>query len=283
MILARRFLSLLLLALCVSPASYADGLTPPLAELRPRITVIIDDLGYSLRLGERAVQLPGPVVCAVLPQTPRAKRLAELATARGKEVLLHLPLQAAGATGDAEEPGRMTLDMSRRRFADVLSQNLDSVPFIVGINGHKGSLLTRHPGHMRWLMDEIAERRLLFVDSYTTHLSVALQMADEVGVPATRRDVFLDANPAPQHIEREFVRLKTLARQQGSAVGIGHPYPSTLAFLETALPELEAEGFELVGIRQLLSEPAETRRARGGRPKRGPREDSAEPRWNVSF
>ena len=270
-----------LLAMCMAPLAYADGLTT--LEPRPRITVIIDDLGYSLRAGRRAVMLPGPVVCAVLPRTPRARALAELAQVNGKEVLLHLPLQAVGTHDGVAEPGGMTLDMSRRSFADTLSENFETVPFVVGVNGHKGSLLTRHPGHMRWLMDEIAERRLLFVDSYTTHLSVALKVANEAGVPATRRDVFLDASPEPSAIAREFARLKSLARAQGSAVGIGHPYASTLQFLETALPQLEAEGFELVGIRQLLSERGEARRARSEVRPRNAAEDSAEPSWNVSF
>ena len=226
----------------------------------PQITIIIDDLGYALNAGTRAVNLPGPVVVAILPQTPRGRRLAELAYATGKEVLLHLPLQSVDHADrsddtddfDATEPGVMTMDMSRTRFAAMLAENMADVPHAIGISGHRGSLLTRHPGHMAWLMEEIDRRGLLFIDSRTTHLSVALDIAHEAGVPATRRDVFLDDDPDVESIEREFRRLKRLARERGSAVGIGHPYPTTLDFLEDALPTLEKEGFRLVGIRSLL-------------------------------
>lgn len=217
----------------------------------PQITIIIDDLGYAFGAGRRAVNLPGPVVCAVLPQTPRGRALAELANAGGKEVLLHLPLQSVDDE-QAVEPGGITLDMSRKTFAEVLARNIRAVPYAVGVNGHRGSLLTRHPGHMRWLMEEIEARGLFFVDSYTTRHSVALDIARETGVPATRRDVFLDSDPAPLSIAREFRRLKALARKRGSAVGIGHPYPNTLDFLEKELPTLERQGFRLVGIRHLL-------------------------------
>ena len=48
---------------------------------RPRIALIIDDLGYELEAGRRTVSLPGPVACAVLPATPRGRQLAELAAA----------------------------------------------------------------------------------------------------------------------------------------------------------------------------------------------------------
>ena len=45
----------------------------------PRIALIIDDLGYQLDAGRRAIALPGPVVCAILPGAPRADALARTA------------------------------------------------------------------------------------------------------------------------------------------------------------------------------------------------------------
>jgi polysaccharide deacetylase 2 family uncharacterized protein YibQ len=50
------------------------------AQSAPRIAIIIDDLGYHLAAGHRAVALPGPVVCAILPGTPRAAHLANAAS-----------------------------------------------------------------------------------------------------------------------------------------------------------------------------------------------------------
>ena len=214
----------------------------------PRIAIIIDDLGYALDAGMRAVNLPGPVSCAVLPGTPRGAMLAERAHANGKDVLLHLPLQPV-SPGGADEPGSLDLDMTRGQFARTFAEHFDAVPHIVGISSHRGSLLTRHPGHMSWLMEEISARGpLFFIDSYTTHESVALKLAAESGVPAVRRDVFLDPDHEPGTVEREFARLKRLATERGFAVGIGHPYPETLTLLERELPKLSAEGFELVGI-----------------------------------
>jgi polysaccharide deacetylase 2 family uncharacterized protein YibQ len=219
----------------------------------PRIAIIIDDLGYGLAAGERALRLPGPVAYAVLPVTPRGKALAEIAHASGKEVLLHLPLQSITQQA-GDDPGGLLLDMSRGQFASMFAEDFASVPHVVGINSHRGSLLTQHPGHMAWLMEEIRLRgNLFFVDSYTTHASVALELAQEAGVPAVRRDVFLDPDKVPGTAEREFRRLKKLARQRGFAVGIGHPYPETLTMLEGELPKLAGEGIELVRISTYIS------------------------------
>ena len=219
----------------------------------PRIAIIIDDLGYQMAAGRRVIDLPGAITCAMLPAAPGTTLLARHANASGKEVLLHLPMQAVHPV-DQLEPYGMTMDMSRQSFADTFERAFASVPYAIGVNNHRGSLLTRHPGHMQWLMEEILERdALFFVDSYTTHESVALEIAMASGVPALKRDVFLDSHPEPDSVAREFERLKALARVRGSAVAIGHPYEATLAYLESALPRLAGEGIELVPISELLA------------------------------
>lgn len=227
--------------------------TPLTAAQIPRIAIIIDDLGYQLAAGRRAIALPGPVACAFLPDAPRARLLADEAHSNGKEVLLHLPMQAAAPLARVEAT-RIDLDMSRENFAATFATAMNAVPHAVGINNHRGSLLTRHPGHMRWLMDELLEREgLFFVDSYTTADSVALQIASEVGISARKRDVFLDADPSLASLEIEFARLQAVATRRGSAIAIGHPYDVTLAFLEQQLPRLAEQGYDLVAVSEIVA------------------------------
>jgi polysaccharide deacetylase 2 family uncharacterized protein YibQ len=78
--------------------------TQSIAEPLPRIAIIIDDLGYQLEAGRRAIDLPGPVAFAVLPGTPQGRQLARIANEHGKEVLLHLPLEAVDYHGPAMQP-----------------------------------------------------------------------------------------------------------------------------------------------------------------------------------
>jgi polysaccharide deacetylase 2 family uncharacterized protein YibQ len=238
-------LSFIALLLLLASASVATG--------TPRIAIIIDDLGYRLSAGRRAIDLPGPISFAVLPGTPRAQALATHAFESGKEVLLHLPLQAR-SDEKAYEPLGINLDMNRREFGETFDEALMSVPHAIGVNSHRGSLLTRHPGHMQWLMEEIqARENLFFVDSFTTHESVALRMASEAGVHARKRDVFLDPDQRPETVAREFERMKMLADKRGSVIAIGHPHKATLDLLERELPRLAAEGYELVTISELVT------------------------------
>ncbi|MGI9270204.1 MAG: divergent polysaccharide deacetylase family protein [Woeseiaceae bacterium] len=222
------------------------------AQTVPQIAIIIDDLGYQFAAGQRAISLPGPVSYAILPATPNGRSLAMAAHKQGKEVLLHLPLESVGHSGP-REPGGITLDMSRAAFEHAFDVALESVPYAIGVSSHRGSLLTRHPGHMQWLMQEISERDgLFFIDSFTTHQSVAMQAAVEAGVAATRRHVFLDNDRSVEAMSREFERLTQLANRNGVAIAIGHPYPETLTFLESKLAELDAEAFELIPVSQAL-------------------------------
>ena len=218
----------------------------------PRIAIIIDDLGYHLANGQRALRLPGTVSFSFLPGGPSTRMLAEQAHELGRDILLHLPLQAYQDESRAE-PAEIRIDMSRLRVGVVFEDALEAVPHVIGVNGHRGSLLTRHPGQMQWLMEEIRDQgNLFFIDSFTHHESVALQIAYENGVPAIKRDVFLDPDRSPDTVAREFERMKALAIERGWVVAIGHPHPETLDLLESRLPQLAEEGFELVNVRDLL-------------------------------
>jgi len=230
------------------PATVGEYQRSPTA----RIALIIDDLGYMPGNDHRAVALDGPVACAILPHTPYAARVAERAHAAGKEVLLHLPLQPM-TQFEATSAGTIQIDTTKSEMLRILTIGLAAIPHVVGVNNHQGSLLTRHPGHMTWLMNALRSRGdLFFVDSFTSDASVALLIAREQGVPSTRRDVFLDTTPTLQAIDAEFRRLKRRARSHGVAVGIGHPYTVTLDYLEQAIPALLAEGFELIPVSKAI-------------------------------
>ncbi|MEA5444969.1 divergent polysaccharide deacetylase family protein [Gammaproteobacteria bacterium AB-CW1] len=216
------------------------------------MAVIIDDLGDRLLLDRRAVDLPVPLSCAILPHTPHARRVASDCAENGKEVMLHLPLQAK-ENNQLLGPGRLELDMDEATFRETFRRSLASVPGVRGVNNHMGSLLTRHPGAMAWLMEELREAGLFFIDSRTTPHSVAYDVAREHAVPAGRRDIFLDRSRDPAEIEAALDRAIRIAHQRGEVVVIGHPYPETLEVLEARLPWLETEsGVELINASALL-------------------------------
>lgn len=237
-------------ALCVALLLTATA-GPALANARPVVAIIIDDLGNSLAEGRAAAELPGPVACAVLPHTRYSVPLADLCHTQGKEVLLHLPMQAID---DAPlGPGGITLNMRKADIQRTVRNDVAAIPHVAGVNNHEGSLISMHPGDLAWIMQTLHTiGHLYFVDSYTTVDSIAYQIACENGVPAARRDVFLDDVNAEAAVQLQFNRLLGIARHKGFALAIGHPRPATLAVLSAELPKLPAQGVELVPVSAIV-------------------------------
>jgi polysaccharide deacetylase 2 family uncharacterized protein YibQ len=218
------------------------------------VAIIIDDLGNNLDRGVEALNLPGPVACAILPDlhysTPLAKRVHQA----GKEVLLHLPLEPT-VRKDLLGPGSLVDKMDLNSVESSLRQSLKTVPFAVAINNHMGSQYTQDDVAMERLMDSIHILRpdLFFVDSLTTPHSVVRQTAAEYGIPSLSRDVFLDNDRSPDAINKQLDLLFRIARLHGTAIAIGHPYPETLKVLRERLKPLHEGDVRLVPLSLILA------------------------------
>lgn len=222
----------------------------------PWISIIIDDIGYRRVEDFQALDLPGPLAFAIMPHSPHAVVISRLADKHGKDVLLHLPMQAVESDKNRFlGPGALTMDMNRRQFVKTLADDLHSFPNIIGINNHMGSLLTQQPGFMEWLMHFMKGSGKFYLDSVTTSDSVAGGIARENRVPYLRRDIFLDDVQDASYVEAQFDALIATAKRKGHAIAIGHPHPETLAVLARRLPELYRRGVILVSLRQMLGNP----------------------------
>lgn len=209
----------------------------------PRIAIIIDDMGNA-HTDAAVFELKDKITLGILPHTPHAARYAQQAQELGHEVLVHLPMEAVA--GNKLGPGGLTRQMPEAEFRTTLQAALASLPTAVGVNNHMGSLLTAETEPMQWLMAELAERQLYFIDSRTTVATQAELLARQYGLPTNRRHVFIDHESTEVSLEQQFDALVAHAERHGSAIAIGHPYPTTVAMLKRRLPELKARGIELV-------------------------------------
>ena len=243
----------LILALAFSSASLADQ--------RPVLALVIDDLGYSLENGKAAIELVGNHTYAILPGTAYSRKLAEHAHRLDKEVILHLPMQSINSTA-AHEPGALNEAMDEDELTGQVHSLLADIPFIRGVNNHMGSHLTEYDFFMRPVMDSIRSYNpsFYFLDSRTSPRSVAYAEARESGLNSISRDVFLDNQNHVHSIRLQLRIWLQRARERGSAIAIGHPYPNTLQVLQQDLPEAHAE-FRFLRISELIREREESRMA----------------------
>ncbi|MBE8719074.1 divergent polysaccharide deacetylase family protein [Cellvibrio sp. KB43] len=218
------------------------------------LAIIIDDVGYNATAGQQLVELNHAVTLAVLPFTPHGKKLANSGARYGKEIMLHAPMSATRP--DYADKHMLTGSMSNSQLQALLKRMLAEVPHARGINNHMGSQLTRETGAMHALMHVLADRQLYFIDSRTTDKTVALDTARENGLPAMKRDVFLDNRREKTAITRQVQQAIQLAQRQGYAVAIGHPYPETIAVLKQLDALLADTGVTVVPASQLIAQHA---------------------------
>jgi len=219
--------------------------------VRPRISIVIDDLGDNSIIARQLLSLPGKMTAAILPRTPQAKFISQFAQERGHEIIMHLPMEAF-TRPDLLGPGALFSSMDRPTLDQTFDKDVASIPHIIGFNNHMGSMLTEDPEKMRWILEQAKSHSFFFLDSKTSHSSIAENVAKEMGVPSIGRDIFLDHKGNHNSMEKQFEKLKKIARRNGQVVVICHPYPETLHFLQQHLANLEDE-FDLVGLSELLN------------------------------
>lgn len=236
-----------ILGLLCCLAGVAHAAPVATAPQKAYLSLIIDDLGQNLPRDRRVLALPGPGTTAIMPDTPHATEFAREAHRAGKIVILHMPMDPA--TGPFSWHPDLPIDELEKR----LNAALKVVPYTAGINNHMGSRMTSQPAAMAWLMADLQRRHKFFVDSRTSAQTVAAAEAQKIGLASVSRDVFLDDEPTEAAIFTQLQTAISLARKQGSAVMIGHPYPQTLAVLERELPKLKAQGIDWIDIKQMIS------------------------------
>jgi polysaccharide deacetylase 2 family uncharacterized protein YibQ len=207
----------------------------------------MDDLGYDLSQVKRLAALKLPVTCSVLPGSPYGPQVVEAASKAGIECLLHLPMEAEGVPVKRLGEGALLMDMDAGALLHTLRQDLLGLPGVKGVNNHMGSRLTANEPRMKVVLEELKRRHLFFLDSRTTSHSLGYSLAHQLGLRAASRDVFLDNVQDKDAVLSQLARLMSVARSQGEAVAICHPYPATFAALEEALPLLRGKA-QLVAV-----------------------------------
>ncbi|GAA3974421.1 divergent polysaccharide deacetylase family protein [Allohahella marinimesophila] len=219
----------------------------------PAIAIIIDDMGHDNGNGREVIALDAPLTLAFLPHRAATGRHAAEAHRQGKEIMLHMPMQNIYSMALGE--GALTEDMSDLQIKATLQNALDDIPFVSGVNNHMGSLLTQDRRAMSAVMTIIQQARippLYFIDSRTTAQTVALNTALDHDIPAMKRDVFLDHVVEREEIRFQFKRLISLARKNGTAIAIGHPYRETIDVLREELALLGEAGVTIASVSGLM-------------------------------
>lgn len=214
------------------------------------VAIVVDDLGYDAEVGRGFIRLDLPLSLSFLPIAPNTAVLVREAREKKRECMLHLPMEPNYFPRLNPGPGALMTNMDDREIREILGQHLQKIPGARGVNNHMGSYFTQRKDKMKVVLNEVKCRRLFFLDSRTTAKTVAFETAKEMGIPAAKRDVFLDNENATKAIRFQMERLLGMARHSGSGIGICHPNRRTLHVLEEYIPRMK-KNFNVVPVSEL--------------------------------
>lgn len=217
-----------------------------------RIALVIDDIGYDPGAARDLAELPVPVAFGILPHCPFSKEAARLARERGKEILLHLPMEPRDFPETDPGPGAVFRFMTAEEIAARVGENLESVPGAIGVNNHMGSSFMEDGERLAVVFQCLKERGLFFLDSLTTGESQAAGTAGRLGIPFASRDIFLDNENSPEGVREVFQRLLEKREHWRELVVIGHPYRNTVEVLKEMVPKLEKAGIRFIPLSSVV-------------------------------
>ncbi len=220
---------------------------------KPRIAIIIDDIGNQKKLAVALMNLDLNLSFSVMPFRPFSRELALKAAALHHDVLLHLPMEPHNLRRWNPGPGALLLSMSQNEMGRILDQDLTELPMVIGVNNHMGSKFTENVPAMTYVLKILKSRHLIWLDSLTSPKSVGFRLGRKLGLRTARRDVFLDNTQSAAAITTQLNKLINLADRRGYAIGIAHPHPSTLKALRLNQERLKHQVI-LLGIQQLITE-----------------------------
>ena len=208
-------------------------------EKLPLVALIVDDLGYDKKIAKKFLALNVNLTFSILPHSPFQNEIARLASSKGIEIMLHLPMEPVEYPDVNPGPGTLMSSMSPDELISQLEDDLNALPGITGVNNHMGSKLTAESTQMYQIFSILKQRGLFFIDSRTTSDSMGRPSARLLQIPFAERDVFIDHYLKPNFIRKQIKELIRIARSNGAAVGILHPHSTTYQILREELPELQ--------------------------------------------
>lgn len=215
------------------------GSTPAMARPRlrrqgeePKLVIVMDDLGASRSAVHDLLALNYPVTFAFWPHGGHTREGALAAHAKGREIIVHLPMEPIGYPKVKPGPNVLLTSMDASRIRAITEGAIRAVPHATGLNNHMGSRFTQHAPGVDVVLEVLRRRGLFMLDSLTHSRSLFAAEAKRLGIGHHRRNVFLDVTHSKAKVLEALRKAEHIAQISGQAVAIGHPLPETLAALK---------------------------------------------------
>ena len=209
----------------------------------PKLAIIMDDISTNAQASELK-KLSIKVTPSIFPPEKQHPKSAWLAK-EFSVYMVHLPLQALNYTN--EKANTLRTGDSKEKISQRIKDIKNDFKGVKYINNHTGSGFTSDFKSTLALLDELKNSEIYFIDSLTTNKSTVLDASKKLGLKYAYRDVFLDNEQNVSKILKMINNAVAVAKKDGVAIAICHPYKSTFEALKIAQKDA-FKGVEVVYV-----------------------------------
>jgi len=188
------------------------------------LAIVVDDFGeIGGDLLSGFLNLPKEVSFAIFPEMKNSFSTMERAHAQGRETIIHVPMEPLGYPQVNPGNNAILVQMKPSEISKLVNRFLGQMPLCIGINNHMGSLATTDRDVMGAVMSALKGTDKLFLDSRTSNVSVAYQVAQKAHIPAFRNDIFLDSpDISASTMESKIKQLEAMSASDPHLIAITH-------------------------------------------------------------
>jgi polysaccharide deacetylase 2 family uncharacterized protein YibQ len=237
----------------------ADGLKPftvyaadadrTKAAKMPVVAIVVGGLGVgAAKTTDAIMKLPPAVTLAFTPYGADPTKLAERARAQRHEILLQVPMEPFDYPDNDPGPQTLLTSQTAEQNIDRLHWHLSRFQGYAGIANFMGARFVATDNAMQPIIREAAKRGLGYLDDGSISRSAAPSLTAAQAMPFAKADFTIDAVPTSAEIDRTLVKLETLAKERGLAVGVASALPISIERIAAWTKTLDSRGIMLVPL-----------------------------------
>jgi polysaccharide deacetylase 2 family uncharacterized protein YibQ len=215
----------------------------------PVIAIVVGGLGVgAAKTTDAIMKLPPAVTLAFTPYGADPSKLAERARAQRHEILLQIPMEPFDYPDNDPGPQTLLTSLAPEQNIDRMYWHLSRFQGYAGIANFMGARFVATDAVMQPIIREAAKRGLGYLDDGSTPRSAAPALAAGQAMPFAKADLAIDAVPTSAEIDRALVKLETLAKERGLAVGVASALPISIERIGAWIKTLDRSGIMLVPL-----------------------------------
>lgn len=212
----------------------------------PTIAVVVGGLGLNRALTEEAIAaLPAEITLSFVPYARELQAWVDRARADGHEVLIELPMEPFDYPNNDPGPHTLLAEAGEAENARRLDWLLSRAAGYTGVINYLGARLGANESAMSHVFTVLEGRGLTVFHDGSGRRPVLDAAQAASGARLSIVDRLLDANPEASAIDARLLDLEALSLQNGTALGLGSPYPTTVDSLAAWANSLPARGYQL--------------------------------------